>query len=83
MKNLRAIGHAEALPDRPPKALRPKTNRFWLLLTVSPQAEEEAAQMWRLPDGLPPRAVTRDIGGSRYPHLDRIHQLAMDLGEPA
>jgi hypothetical protein len=29
------------------------------------------------------RAVTGDIGGSSYPHLDRIHQFAMDLGEPA
>jgi len=51
---------------------------------VDDQATEVGAdKMRRLSDGVPPRAVARDIGGSRYPHLDRIHQLAMDLGEPA
>jgi hypothetical protein len=61
------------------------TNRFWLLLTIKQPkwGRIRADKMRRLSDGVPPRAVTRDIGGSRYPHLDRIHQLAVGLGEPA
>ena len=59
---------------RPPRSCAPETtNCSWLLLTIQRQAKEPAARMLRLSDGVLPRVVTGSIGGSGYPHLDRVH----------
>jgi hypothetical protein len=65
------------------RARCPGTRLATLRACMVATREAGAAQMRRLFDGVSRRAVTGNIGGSGYLHLDRRHQLAMGLGETA